>query len=72
MVVVDVFRQEAFQMPFVENNYMIEQVPATTADLTFGNAVLPRASECCSFGRATHGFYRSDHFETELLVSIKD
>src|SRR5882762_540174 len=51
---------------------MIEQVPAAAANPTLGDAVLPRASECSSFGCAAHVFYRSDDFKSQFLIAVKD
>jgi hypothetical protein len=58
MVVADVLFHEAFQVPLIENNHMIEQISSTAADPAFRDAILPRASETGSFGfdaEALHG-----------------
>src|ERR1019366_1157505 len=44
VVVANIFGHEAFEMAFVENDDVIEQVSAAVADEAFGNAVLPRAA----------------------------
>jgi len=41
---------QAFQVPFVENDHVVEQVPAAVANPTLGNTVLPRTSETFRFG----------------------
>src|ERR1035438_7958249 len=48
MVVTNVFADQAFQMPFVENNHMVKQVPSAIANPTLCNTVLPRTSEAGS------------------------
>ena len=50
VIITDVLVHEAFQMPFVENDHMVEQISAAVADPTLRNAVLPRASETSLLG----------------------
>jgi hypothetical protein len=45
VIVADIIAHKALQMPFIENDYMVEQVAAAVADPTLGDTVLPRASE---------------------------
>jgi hypothetical protein len=45
VVVTDVLVHPALQKPFIQNDHMVEQIQAAVADSTFGNTVLPRASE---------------------------
>jgi hypothetical protein len=45
VIVTDVISHQAFQMPLIENNHMVEQIAAAIANPTLGNTVLPRASE---------------------------
>jgi hypothetical protein len=45
VVVADIFREEPLQMPLVENNHVIEQVPAAALNPAFRDAILPRALE---------------------------
>jgi hypothetical protein len=45
VVVADVFVHQAFQMAFIDNDYMVEQIAATVADEALGDTVLPWTSE---------------------------
>ena len=49
-IVENVFVHQAFQMAPIENDHMVEQIPAAAAYPAFRNAVLPRhfddRSEC--------------------------
>ena len=45
MVVADVFIHEAFQMPFIENDDVVEQIPAAVSDPALCDAVLPGIAE---------------------------
>ena len=42
VVITDVLAHQAFQMPFVEHDYMVEQITPAVADPTLSNPVLPR------------------------------
>ena len=42
VIVADVLIHEAFQMPFVEHDHVVEQIAAAVADPPLGNAILPR------------------------------
>jgi hypothetical protein len=44
VVVVDVFAQQAIQVPLVHDNHVIQQLPASAADPSFGNSILPWTS----------------------------
>ena len=72
VVVTDVFIHQAFQMPFIENDHMVEQITAAVADPTLGNAILPRASEAGSLRFDTEALDRFDHFGVEVCTAIKD
>jgi len=37
VVVVDVFAQQAMQVPFVHDDHVIQQLPASAADPSLGN-----------------------------------
>jgi hypothetical protein len=45
VIIADVAIHEAFQMPLVEYDHMIEQFVTTAGHEPFRNAILPRASE---------------------------
>ena len=44
VVIVDVFAQQVMQVPLVHNDHVIEKLPASTTDPSFGNPILPRTS----------------------------
>ena len=72
VVITDVLVHEAFQMPFVENDYRVEQITAAIADPTLCNAFLPWASEAGSLGLDAETLRRVDHFFVELCAAIED
>ena len=45
VMVADILAHQPFQMPSIENDHMVEEIPAAVADPTLGDTVLPRASE---------------------------
>ena len=49
MVIANVLRHEPLQMASVDNNNMIEQLSAAGTYPSFGNAVLPWATNRCSY-----------------------
>jgi hypothetical protein len=49
-IVEDVFVYQAFQMPPVKNDHMVEQIPAAGAYPTFRNAVLSWTTETVALG----------------------
>jgi hypothetical protein len=62
VVVADVLIHEALQMPFIENDHVVEQIPAAVADPALGNAVLPRTAEAGLFRLDAEALHRIDHF----------
>jgi len=72
VVITDVFIQQAFQMAFIHNDHMVEQIAAAIADPALGDTVLPRASEARPLGLDTEALYRVDHFFIELRAAIED
>jgi hypothetical protein len=41
VVVVNVFAQQAMQMSFVHGDHVIQQLPASAADPSLGDSILP-------------------------------
>ena len=72
MVIADVLSHEALQMALVENDHVVEQVPAAVADPTVGNAVLPRTAETGPLGLNAETLHCVDHVAIELCAAIKD
>src|SRR5215472_17759771 len=48
VVIADILSHEPLQMPFIEDNHVIQQVSAATSNPALGDAVLPRAAEGCA------------------------
>src|ERR1035438_684335 len=59
-------------MPFIENDYMVEQIPAAVAYPAFRDAVLPWASEAGLLGLDAEALDRVNHFFIELCATIED
>jgi hypothetical protein len=57
VVVTDVLVHQAFQMPFIQNDRMVEQITAAVANPTLSDTVLPRASEAGPLGLDAEAFY---------------
>ena len=72
VIITDVLVHEAFQMPFVENDHMVEQISAAVPDPSLRNAVLPRASEAGLLGLDAEALHRLNHFAIELGAAIED
>ena len=51
VVIPDVLRHEAFQMAFVQNDHMIQQIAPAASHPALGNSVLPRTPKCSANGR---------------------
>ena len=62
VVVMNVLAHQTFQMALIENNHMIEQIPATVADPTLRNVILPRAPEAGSLRLDVKALYCIDDF----------
>jgi hypothetical protein len=72
MVITNVFADQAFQMPFVENNHMVKQVPSAIANPTLCNTVLPRTSEAGSCWLDAEALHGVDYFFIEACAAIED
>src|ERR1035437_4321284 len=72
VVITDVLSQQPSQVPLIENDHVIEQVPPRTANPALGNSVLPRTAECGANRLAAHRLHGRDHIGTELGVPIED
>jgi len=72
MVITDVLVHQAFQMPLVQDDHMVEQIAAAVSNPALGNAVLPRAAEAGLSELDAEAFHRFDDFAVELRSAIKD
>ena len=50
VIIANVLPHQAFQMPLIQNNYMVKQIASAVADPALGHAVLPRTAEAVRFG----------------------
>src|ERR1035437_1351599 len=71
-IVADVFVHQAFQMPLIENDHVVEQIPAEGAYPAFRNTVLPWTSEARPLWPDTEALHGIGHFTIELWATIKD
>ena len=72
MVIVDVLKHKPFQVAFIENDHVVEQIAAAVTDPAFRNAVLPWTSEAGPLGLDAECLHGIDHFAIELCAAIKD
>lgn len=72
VVIADVFVHQALQMPFIEHDYMVEQIAAAGTDPPFRNTVLPRASKAGSLELDAEALHGIDNFFIELCAAIAD
>src|SRR5215469_11206599 len=71
MVIAQIFTHESFQMPFMQYDHVIQQVPSATPNPTLGDSVLPRTAKGCSHGRASQARGKGDHVAAELRIMIE-
>src|SRR5664279_766812 len=72
VVITDVLFQEPSQVPFIENDHVIEQVPPHTPDPSLRNSILPGTAECGPNRVAAYRLNGRDDIDTELCVPIED
>src|ERR1035438_3283752 len=72
VVVTDVFIHQTFQMPFIHDGYVVEQISAAVADPALCDTVLPRTSEAGPLGLDAEAFHCGDHFFIEACTAIED
>jgi hypothetical protein len=72
VIIADVFFHEAFQVPLIQYDHEVEQIPAAASYPASRNTVLPRTSKAGSVGVDPEGLHHIDHFIVELRTAIKD
>src|ERR1019366_547933 len=72
VVITDVLSQQPSQVPLIENDIVIEQVPPHTANPALRTSGLTRTAECDANRLAAHRLPGRDRIGTELRVPIKD
>src|ERR1035438_1095064 len=68
----NVFVHQAFQMPLIENDHVVEQIPAAGACPALRNTVLPWTSEARPRWIDAESLHCFDRFIIELWAAIKD
>src|SRR5215470_3462025 len=71
MVIAQILTQESFQMPFMQYDHVIQQVPSATPNPTLGDSVLPRTAKGCSHGLASQACGKGDHVAAEPRIMIE-
>lgn len=72
VVIADEFSHEPFQVAFVEDDHMVEQVTPASADETFGDAVLPRTLKAGSLGLDTEALQSINDFAIEIRSTVEN
>jgi len=72
MVVMNVLVHETSEMPFIQDNHVVEQVATTVADKTLCDAILPRALDTGSLGHNTEILDRVNDFRIEIAATVED
>jgi hypothetical protein len=72
VIEADVLIHQAFQMPFIENDHMVEQISAAIPNPAFCYSVLPWTSEASSLRLDAEALYGVYHFFIELCATVKD
>ena len=72
VIIADVLPHQAFQMPLIQNNYMVKHIASAVADPALGHAVLPRTAEAGSLRLNAEALDSVDHFLIEIGSAIKD
>jgi hypothetical protein len=71
VIVLEVGTHQPNEMVFVENHYLLEELPPTAADPAFGHQILPRTPVRRSRRFGVHGLHESHHRRTEYRVLIE-
>jgi len=72
VVVIDVLVHQAFEMALIEDDHVVEQIAAATADEALGNTILPRALKAGSLGLDAEVLDGVDHFIIEIRATVED
>src|SRR5258708_2365416 len=72
VVVADVLVHQSLQVPFVQNDDVIQKISSAISQPAFGDAVLPWASEVGLLGSDTEALHRADDLLIEVRSAIED
>ena len=71
MVVAYVFRDQPLQMPFIQDDDMVEQFSSATSYPAFRNPVLPWAAKCGADRLGSDCPCGGEHFVAKLRIAIE-
>src|SRR5437868_2121350 len=71
VIVEHILGHQTLQMPLIQDDDVIQQVPSATADPALSNAVLPWTTKRCSHGRASHLCRERHHVVAKLRVTVE-
>ena len=72
MVVANVVSKESSQVPFVQRNHMVQQLPPAASDPSFSHSVLPGRFAARALGLQSDGAQRVQNLGVEFRVPIQD
>jgi hypothetical protein len=72
VVIADVFVQQSSQVPLVQNDHMVKQLPTHTPNPSLGDAILPRTTKSSSDRFCSIPFDARDDVRGELRVAVED
>lgn len=72
MVVANVMRQQAFQVPLIESDHMIKQIAPAASDPALRHTVLPGTAEGGSDGLKSDRLHGCEYFDSELGIAVID
>ena len=72
MVIANVGGHQPFQMPFVEHDDMIEQIPSAIPNPAFCDTILPRTAEAGPLRLDAEALHRADNFLVGVRCAIED
>ena len=72
VVIADVFFEQSSQVPLVQNDQVVEQLPTHTSNPALGDAVLPGTSKSGSDRFCAMLFDGRENVRRELRVSVED
>jgi len=71
-IVADVFVHQAFQMPLIENDHVVERIPAAGAYPAFRNTVPPWTSEARPLWPDTEALYGFGQFAVDARCASSE
>jgi hypothetical protein len=72
VIVADVFPHQPFEMMFIEDDHVVEQIVATGTDEPLGDTVLPWTLEASSFGLNAKALDCFNDFVAEVTSAVEE